>query len=377
MPRSADSAADRELTARLAERGLTGSSARYERWRRAGLLPRHERHGAGRGKGSVSVLAPATVEIAAALARHAVQGRDLRLVVVAWFFEAGRATRPGQPTVPEPPETAVAEALVWAVRTDTSYRMLQRARAAVTEEQKDDWYAIAAEGARRGPDAGRGMNPSEVREALLSGRDVNNAPHGTRTDLVYLLAAMGRGVEEVGPELLADAFAATGLFPQLSAQEWRDTMIEVDASGAYADEFAGLTRTDPVKALENASIEQLRQARQVATGLAGFGGTLMMYALLMPDTPGLAALRTRINELGMGPMLMTLARQVTQPRGVASAIATCLGPWFLAQYKSLSDLVDAGPPLLHIAGDDEHDPDRFFAAWFSSIREATEQGGSF
>jgi hypothetical protein len=65
MPRNADSAADRELTARLASRGLTGSSPRYERWRRAGLLPRHERHGAGQGRGSVSVLAPATVEIAA------------------------------------------------------------------------------------------------------------------------------------------------------------------------------------------------------------------------------------------------------------------------------------------------------------------------
>ena len=38
-----------------------------------------------------------------------------------------------------------------------------------------------------------------------------------------------------------------------------------------------------------------------------------MHGLLMPDTPGLAALRVRINELGTGPMLMNLARQVTQP----------------------------------------------------------------
>jgi hypothetical protein len=67
VPRNADSAADRALTARLAERGLTGSTARYERWRRAGLLPRHERRGAGRGRGSVSALSPATVEVAAAL----------------------------------------------------------------------------------------------------------------------------------------------------------------------------------------------------------------------------------------------------------------------------------------------------------------------
>ena len=327
MPRSADSAADRELTAQLADRGLAGSSARYERWRRAGLLPRHERHGAGRGRGSVSVLAPAAVEIAAALARHAVQGRDLRAAVVAWFFEAGRPTRPGQPAVPEPPEAAVAEALAWAVRTDPGYRMLQRARSAVTEAQKDDFYEIAAEEARRGP-LRWSIDPSAVREALLDGRDAHPAPGGTRTDLVYLLAAMGQGVEEVGPELFADAIAATGLFPQLSAQEWRDTMIEADTCGAYAEEFAALTRLDPVKALENASIEQLRQAREVATGLAGFGGTLIMYALLMPDTPGLAALRTRINELGIGPMLMNLARQVTQPRGIASAIATCLDPWF-------------------------------------------------
>ena len=40
MARSAASVTDRELTARLAARGLTGWVARYERWRRAGLLVR-------------------------------------------------------------------------------------------------------------------------------------------------------------------------------------------------------------------------------------------------------------------------------------------------------------------------------------------------
>ena len=374
MPRSADSAADRDLTAQLAARGLAGSSARYERWRRAGLLPRHERHGAGQGSGSVSVLAPPTVEIAAALARHAVQGRDLRVVVVAWFFEAGRPTRPGQPAVPEPPEAAVAEALAWTVRTSPSYCMLQRARAAVTDAQKDDWYKIAAEEARRLPNAGRGFDPSAVREALLKGHDAHQAPGGTRTDLVHLLAAMGQGVEEVGAEAFADEMAASGLFPQVSAQQLRDGMIEAETCDSCAEAFAALTRLDPVKALENAGIERLRQAREVATGLAGFGGMLVMHALLMPDTPGLAALRTRINELGMGPLLMNLARQVMEPRGVASAIATCLDPWFSAQYKSLSELVDAGPPLQHLAGDDEHDPEGFFATWLSSIRELSERG---
>lgn len=115
---------------------------------------------------------------------------------------------------------------------------------------------------------------------------------------MHLIAALGLGVEEVGAEAFADAITATGLFPQLSAQEWRDAVIEAYASGAYADEFAALTRFDPVEALENAGIERLRQAREVATGLAGIGAMLLMYALLMPDTPGLAALRPESTNSG-------------------------------------------------------------------------------
>jgi len=52
--------------------------------------------------------------------------------------------------------------------------------------------------------------------------------------------------------------------------------------------------------VEIASIERLRQAREVATGLAGLDALLVMYGLLMPDTPGLAALHGRISELGGG-----------------------------------------------------------------------------
>jgi hypothetical protein len=94
----------------------------------------------------------------------------------------------------------------------------------------------------------------------------------------------------------------------------------------------------------------------------------------MPDTPGLAALRTRISELGMGPMLMNLARQVMQPHGVAFAIATCRDPAYLALYKSLSELAAAGPPLLHQGGDDGHDPERYMATWLCSIREISNHG---
>jgi len=367
VARSTDSAADRELTVQLTARGLTGSGARYERWRRAGLLPRHERHGAGRGRGSVSVLDPATVEIAAALARHAEQGRDLRAVVVAWFFEAGRPVLPDQPVVPEPPDVAVVEALAWAVRTGPIYRMVQRARAAATETQKDDFYATAAEHARRAAGTATGFDPSVIREALLSDRDVDLVSGGVPGDLVHLVAAMGLGVEEVGPEAFAEAIAATGYFPEMSVQEWRDVMIGAFASGAYAEEFAALGRLDPASAVENAGIERLREAREVAVGLAGFGAMLLMHALLMPDTPGLSALRARVGELGAGPVLMSLARQVMYPPGVASAVASCLDPAYSALYKSLLEFIAAGPPLLHQDGDDEHDPEGFMKTWLSSI----------
>jgi len=177
----------------------------------------------------------------------------------------------------------------------------------------------------------------------------------------------GLGVEEVGADAFADAIAATRSFPQMSVEEWRDTLAKAFASGAHAEQFAALARIDPASAVEDAGIERLREARAVAAGLAGFGALLLMHGLLMPDTPGLAALRVRINELGTGPMLMNLARQVTQPQGIASAIASCLGPAYSALYQSLSELAAAGPPLLHQAGDDEHDPERFMQTWLSSI----------
>src|ERR1700722_9949690 len=101
MPRSGPGAADRELLARLSERDLTVSVAQLERWRGAGLLPRNTRHGRGCGQGSVSDPAHATVEIAAALATHARQGRDMRLAVVDWFAATGRGI-PGDPVIPEP-----------------------------------------------------------------------------------------------------------------------------------------------------------------------------------------------------------------------------------------------------------------------------------
>jgi hypothetical protein len=213
-----------------------------------------------------------------------------------------------------------------------------------------------------------------TRAALLSGRDIPPAAIETHEDVVHLITAFGLGAEEVGAEALADAIAASGMFPQLSKDEWRDAMIEAYASGAYAEEFSALVRFDPAETLENASIEQLRQAREVATGLAGFGSLLLMHALLMPDTPGLTALRTRISELGMGQALMSLARQVTQPHGIANAIAACFHPMYAELYQSLSELAESSPPLLHLADDETHDSQHYMETWLSALRDLAMHG---
>jgi hypothetical protein len=251
--------------------------------------------------------------------------------------------------------------------------MLELGRAAVTEVQKDDFYATAAAKARRSVDAAVGFDPVELRDSLLSGRDIPASGSSARTDIVHLVAAVGLGAEEIGAEALVDAFAASGLFPQVATQQLRETMIEAFECGDCAELLAALGNFDPVRRLEEASIDDLRQAREVATGLAGFGALLLMHALLMPDSPGLERMRARIAELGMGPTLMNLARQVMQPQRAAFAIVCCLDVWYLALYKSLSEFVAAGPPLMHLSGDDDHDPDLFMATWLASIRGAGDR----
>jgi hypothetical protein len=84
------------------------------------------------------------------------------------------------------------------VRTDPGCRMLQRACAAVTEAQKDDFYTAASALARRGGDATAGFDPSALREELLSGQDIPSTSNVPRTDVVHFIAALGLGVEEVG-----------------------------------------------------------------------------------------------------------------------------------------------------------------------------------
>lgn len=373
MPRGAASEADRELTRHLAQQGLNGSPERYERWRRAGLLPPHQRRGLGRGRGSISVPAPGAVEIAAVLARHSGQGRDLREAVIAWFFDAATPDTPGADPVPEPPHAQVIAALEWAIRREPAYRMVQRARAAVTEQQKNALYK-ALDASRRTPTAA-GFDANAVRTALQQGDELPDTAFGTRPGaaVVHLATVLGMGYDEVGGQALADAYAASGLLPHVTQEEWREALLDAELSGQFDAFFARLGRFDPVAAVQSASVEQLRRAREVTLGLAGFGSFYLMHALLMPDTPGLARLRALLDATGMAPLVVDLARMMMRPHRAAMSLGTFIDPWYQSMYDSLSAAVAAGPPLLHQSGQQAHDPDRYMTEWLAAIRSLSDR----
>ena len=291
MPRSGPGAADRELISQLAARGLAVSAAQLERWRHAGLLPGNARDWPGRGQGSVSRLPPETAEIAAALARHARQGRDLRLAVLGWFAEAGLADVLDT-VVPEPPHQAVLAALEHVTAASPWYRLFTQARAALTETQKDEFYAAAGAAATALPATAERFDPAAVRAALLAGQEPEPEVAPVRDSVIQLLAATGMGYAEIGADALAEATGGSGLFPPISSafwEQWLDRLRQPEAASPLAELL--FTRYDPVAMIRIASGEQLRIARKVAFDLAGFGSFCALHAALLPDTPGLAALR--------------------------------------------------------------------------------------
>jgi hypothetical protein len=174
------------------------------------------------------------------------------------------------------------------------------------------------------------LDPEAMREVLLTGTDTDDAfvALGSLKDVaVQLVAAMAFGVEETSPEPIIGLAEAAGLLPPDAAAQWRQQIEAAQLAGTFdPDQYAEISSFDNVHQLETAGIERLRRARQVAVGLSGFGALLLMHGLLMPDTPALTALRARIEDVGMAPALINLARQVNDAGGIAIALAASLSP---------------------------------------------------
>jgi hypothetical protein len=370
VPRTGSSRADLELTARLAARGFTGSTARYERWRHAGLLPPHERHGAGRGHGSASVLAPETVEIAAALARYATQGSDLRIAAIAWFLDANGWETP----IPEPPRPAVNEALAWAVRTATPYWLVQRVRKAVTMAWEEQHRENGVGDAHGTPGNAVGLDLAYVRGALLEGGG-NLAAYLRTAELRAALRAAELRAPEPGIEVFAGAFArllsGAGLFPFLTSKQWRDAITDAQESGGHSGPLAALASHDPVAALQGARFGQLGLARRAAGNLAYYGDLLDRPGYLMGKPQETAAFRACVNTLGIRPTLRYLARLMTLPRDAAVVIAACLDPVYLSLEDLLVEQFNGRRRRWPTAG--ESDAQAYLSVW-AATQPADPQG---
>ncbi|MFD5836156.1 hypothetical protein ACFWHV_21680 [Streptomyces collinus] len=100
-------------------------------------------------------------------------------------------------------------------------------------------------------------------------------------------------------------------------------------------------RADVLGPVQQASNEQLLRARTVLLGLRMFYGLYAMHVLFMPDTPALAALRARIDEWGMFPVLDHVISLSPSPRHFAEGLAVCLEPLFDGLYETLMEQLAA------------------------------------
>lgn len=353
----------------LVTQGVVVTASQLESWRRAGLLPRHRRRGLGRGRGSVvDAVDPVVMESAAALARHLRQGRDRRLAVLEWFAEAGMPVRPGAAKVPEPPVAAVRQALVWVLERSVSQRLVELARGAAGagERGQDALYAVAGRvlGSYRGA-----AHPAVVRAALEAGEEVPVEAEGQDfRSVVHLVAAIGLGAEEVGADALAEAFAAFGLFG-LTVEDWAQMLGAAErGEGPPVDWGLLQQQADLVGAIQRAGEEKLVRARTVMIGLRGFYGLYVLHGLLMPDTPAQAALRQRIDDLGIFPLLDHVTPISPSPRQLAELLAVCLEPLYDNLYEALMEQLTEDSAIFRLPGD-ETGVVGFGEAWLQAVRE--------
>lgn len=343
------------------------SAARLERWRRADLLPRHPRRGLGRGRGSVSVLELRTVEIADALARSSGQGKDLRVTVLAWYMRAGTPAPHSRQPVPEPPFEAVRGALVWALRRSPVQRLIEQARRAKDDADTDRLYTAADRVLARWP--GPFGHPGRMREALLDDDQDVPPPRGGQRGMVHLIAAVGLPPGEVSGESFAEAM--TGLFPEIAPHQLVEAYEEAERAGTLIRLRHDARHRDAVaEAAAATTSEELARAREVARTLGACGSMYLLHGMLLPDTPGQRAVRARIDELGVGEIVVGVAQSFGKV-AAADVLSLCLDPYIALLGEQLQTLLtDHADQLLRRPGELDSAKD-LMDAWLAAIHAAS------
>ncbi|MEW2267966.1 hypothetical protein ACGF5T_30850 [Streptomyces sp. NPDC047853] len=167
-----------------------------------------------------------------------------------------------------------------------------------------------------------------------------------------------------------EAFAAYGWFG-LTAEDWAQALGAVERGESPPVDWGLLQENgDVLGPVQRASDEQLLRARTVLGGLRMFYGLYVMHALFMPDTPALAALRARIDEWGMFPVLDHVISLSLSPGHFAEGLAVCLEPLFDGLYETLMEQLAADPDLFQLPGE-ESGAAGFMETWTRILREQT------
>ncbi|WP_159062882.1 hypothetical protein [Streptomyces scabiei] len=217
MVRTGPSAADVTLLDHLRGKGWPVSLAQLERWRLAGVLPRNERKHLGRGKGSISILNPASTEIAEVMAMTSRRGRSIHEAVLRVFTADPRYDDLFMLPKVRLPEQAIRSALEWFVRFgDQSLdRRIERALKRMKgspDDAAEKVYQLAIAHYRRVQNY---PQPSGKRlPNLWNLNDEREVEH-------FALLAVARfiGPEEVGPERYANIVANNRIRDGRSTEE--------------------------------------------------------------------------------------------------------------------------------------------------------------
>jgi hypothetical protein len=255
---------------------VEASGAQLERWRTAGVLPRNQRRGLGRGAGSVSDLPDEAVTIAEALAFATQRGRSLHEAVLRVFtFNPKFRLKIFLVTPPVPlPEQAVREALAWFIRYRDNSLSRRIERAAAAAPSADDAEDTADKLARSHY---LGVYRAGMRD--LTGNIVTRGPQMTRgqahayADIAMVSAV---GLEAVGPDLYAeairDSFGNAGEYQAtidylIQAMKAENTRRELAGQPPLSGPRSSTIESD-IEAIRLADFTAIRQVRDVLSLLA-------------------------------------------------------------------------------------------------------------
>ncbi|MFJ3106517.1 hypothetical protein [Streptomyces sp. NPDC086835] len=157
----------------------------------------------------------------------------------------------------------------------------------------------------------------------------------------------------------------------LTAEDWVQMLGAAERGEGPPVDWGLLQRhADVLGPVQRASDAALIRARTVLIGLRWFYGLYMLHGILLPDTPGLAALRARIDERGLGPYLDHVISVSPTPRQFVESLMACLSPILDELYEALMEQLATDPAIFRIPGD-ETGVVGLGETWIRTLREQT------